>query len=84
MSEFKFMVPNKINMNQTSSNRMMFKINQRYDYVKSPSIIEFILLVWVVSFIIEEIRQVNIIDLHYNLTFIIFQIFLCLLCKVFS
>lgn len=62
MSEFKFMIPKSKSINSTLNETLSTKENEFYmmdfDYVKNLSIIEYILSVWILSFIVEEIRQV--------------------------
>jgi hypothetical protein len=63
MSEFRFMVPKSkiFYSNETSSAKLNFSmINQEFDFVRSPSVLENVLIIWILSFIFEEFRQVYI------------------------
>ncbi len=65
MSEFRFIIPKSKNIysNETRSLKTNSSLatNEEFEFVKSPSVLEYILIVWIFSFILEEIRQVFIL-----------------------
>jgi hypothetical protein len=68
MSEFRFTTPKSKNVytNETLPIKMNSStFNQEFQYVKNPSVLEYILIVWIFSFILEEFRQV--FNLIFNL-----------------